>query len=64
MNNNASMIITAVCVAAGFFGFAANQIGFSMGKSWERGRIYDQCLAVHSSMIHRDAVVKCKEIVK
>ena len=64
MNENTLILVTAACIAIFFLGFAIHQAGLAMGRTWERERIYDRCLAINASMIHRDAVVKCKEIVK
>lgn len=39
-------------------------MGFIRGEDTERRRIYDRCLELNGTMIHRDAVAQCKEIVK
>lgn len=64
MNDNTPTIVTVVCVAVVFLGFAVHQLGLAMGRSWEREKIYSRCLELNSALIHSDAVAKCKEVVK
>lgn len=39
-------------------------LGYLLGFTLTEKRIYSNCLEVNASMIHKDAVTKCKEIIK
>ena len=39
-------------------------LGYLLGFSLTEKRIYGNCLNANATMIHQDAVAKCKEIVK
>ena len=39
-------------------------LGYLLGFSLTEKRIYSNCLEANATMIHQDAVAKCREIVK
>ena len=39
-------------------------LGYLLGFSLTEKRIYSNCLEVNATMIHQDAVAKCREVVK
>ena len=39
-------------------------LGYLLGFSLTEKRIYNNCLEANATMIHKDAVAKCKEIIK
>ena len=39
-------------------------LGYLLGFTLTEKRIYGNCLEANASMIHKDAVAKCKEFVK
>ena len=39
-------------------------LGYLLGFTLTEKRIYNKCLEANATMIHKDAVAKCKELVK
>ena len=39
-------------------------MGYLLGFTLTEKRIYNNCLEANATMIHQDAVAKCREIVK
>ena len=39
-------------------------LGYQLGFTLAEKRIYNNCLEANAMMIHKDAIAKCKEIVK
>lgn len=52
--------IVPVIVAAIFLFVLGYMLGFTMTEK----RIYNNCLEANATMIHKDAVAKCNEVVK
>ena len=57
MNDDNAMPIFVVALIVFVLGYL---LGFTLAEK----RIYNNCLEANASMIHSDAVAKCKEIVK
>lgn len=52
---------TMLIFAIGLFVFV---MGYLFGFTLAENRIYDNCLEANATMIHKDAVAKCKEFIK
>jgi hypothetical protein len=39
-------------------------LGYLLGFTLTEKRIYNNCLEANATMIHKDAVAKCKEFIK
>ena len=39
-------------------------LGYLLGFTLTEKRIYNNCLEANATMIHQDAVAKCREIIK
>ena len=39
-------------------------LGYLLGFTLTEKRIYNNCLEANATMIHQDAVAKCREVVK
>lgn len=39
-------------------------LAYLLGFTLAENRIYDNCLEANATMIHKDAVAKCKEFIK
>ena len=58
------MQVFGLTVSLVFLSLVIFWFGVGMGEKWEKRRIYNACLETNASMIHSDAVAKCKEITK
>jgi hypothetical protein len=58
------MQVFGLIVSLVFLSLVTFWFGVGMGEKWETRRIYNACLETNASMIHSDAVAKCKEIIK
>jgi len=57
MNDDNIIVIFVIALTIFVFGYL---LGFTLTEK----RIYGNCLEVNATMIHQDAVAKCREFIK